>query len=169
MRVANTSVIVSACLGLAAFSGCSTYAVSRYAVPAENVSTLRAYRGRTVSVGPFTATKPGETEIGCRAVGPIRTPDGESFEEFIRKALIAELTIAEVYAEAAPFTPGNSTRWTSHRASTGAMLRGTSRSRSARRMARVSQPVSTMPSRQASERNPGARTPPRRSCRPCRT
>jgi hypothetical protein len=38
----------------------------------------------------------------CRGVGPIRTPDGESFEAFIRKALIDELQVAEVYAPTAP-------------------------------------------------------------------
>jgi hypothetical protein len=84
--------------------GCSTYAASRYAISAETVSTLRAYRPHNVAVGAFTAKKPGETEINCRGVGPIRTPDGEPFEEFIRKAFIAELTIAEVYAPSAPVT-----------------------------------------------------------------
>jgi hypothetical protein len=37
-------------------------------------------------------------------VGPIKTPDGESFEEFVRRAFIAELTMAELYATAAPVT-----------------------------------------------------------------
>jgi hypothetical protein len=85
-------------------TGCSTYAASRYSISAETVSALRAYRPQTVAVAPFTATKPGESEITCRGVGPIKTPDGEPFEEFIRKALIAELTIAEIYAASAPVT-----------------------------------------------------------------
>jgi hypothetical protein len=89
---------------VAAFSGCSTYAASRYSISADTVSTLRAFRGHTVKVGPFTAAKPGRTEITCRAVGPIKTPDGEAFEEFVRKALIDELTISEVYAPDAPVT-----------------------------------------------------------------
>jgi hypothetical protein len=85
-------------------TGCSTYATSRYAINAETVAALRAYRPATVTVGPFTAAKPGQTEITCRAVGPIKTPDGETFEEFIRKALVAELTLAELYAPSAPVT-----------------------------------------------------------------
>jgi hypothetical protein len=86
------------------FSGCSTYAASRYSISGDTVSTLRAFRGHTVNVGPFTAPKPGRTEITRRAVGPIKTPDGESFEAFIRKALVDELTISEVYGADAPVT-----------------------------------------------------------------
>jgi len=48
--------------------------------------------------------KPGRSEITCRAVGPIKTPDGEPFEEFIRRAFIADMSIAEVYSTAAPVT-----------------------------------------------------------------
>jgi hypothetical protein len=40
----------------------------------------------------------------CRGVGPIKTPDGEAFEEFVRKAFVDELTIAEVYASDARTT-----------------------------------------------------------------
>lgn len=83
-------------------AGCSTYAAPRYSVSADTVSRLRALRPSVVSVGAFTATDPGRTEIMCRAVGPIKTPDGEPFEAFIRKALIDELTLAEVYAPVAP-------------------------------------------------------------------
>jgi hypothetical protein len=84
-------------------TGCSSYAASRYSISADNVRTLREYRGQTVNVGPFTATE-SKTEITCRAVGPIKTPDGESFEAYVRKAFIDELTIAEVFAPGAPVT-----------------------------------------------------------------
>ena len=73
-------------ISAAMLSGCSTYAASRYSISADNVTALRAFRGQTVAVGPFTAAQPGKTEIMCRAVGPIKTPDGETFEEFVRKA-----------------------------------------------------------------------------------
>jgi hypothetical protein len=90
-------------LGMLAAASCSTYAASRYIISADTTSALRAYRGQMVSVGPFTApASPGRSEINCRDVKPIKTPDGEPFEEFIRKALVAELTIAEVYAPTAP-------------------------------------------------------------------
>jgi hypothetical protein len=84
--------------------GCSTFAAPRYSISADTVTALRAYRSRPIAVGSFTATDAGRTEITCRAVGPIKTPDGEPFEAFIRKALIAELAIAEVYAPSAPVT-----------------------------------------------------------------
>jgi hypothetical protein len=85
-------------------SGCSTYATNRYSISADNVSTLRTVVTEKVAVGEFTATKPGESSIMCRGVGPIKTPDGEPFETFIRNALISEMKIAEVYAESAPVT-----------------------------------------------------------------
>jgi hypothetical protein len=89
-------------ISVAMLSGCSTYAASRYSISADNVTALRAFRGQTVTVGPFTAAQPGKTEIMCRGVGPIKTPDGEPFEEFVRKAFVDELKIAELYAAGAP-------------------------------------------------------------------
>jgi hypothetical protein len=87
-----------------ALAGCSTYAAQRYSIAPNNIAVLRAFRGQAVNVGPFTAAKPGRSEITCRAVGPTKTPDGEPFEEYIRKAFIADLSIAEVYSTAAPVT-----------------------------------------------------------------
>ena len=88
--------------GSVLLTGCSTYAASRYSISADTVTALRSYRGQTVNVGPFTAAEPGRTEIMCRGVGPIKTPDGEPFEAYIRKALVDELRIAELYGESAP-------------------------------------------------------------------
>ncbi|WP_395681607.1 hypothetical protein [Inquilinus sp.] len=85
----------------AALGGCSTYAAQRYSISADNVTALRSLNGQTVTVGPFTSAKPA-TEIGCRAVGPIKTPDGETFSEYVRKAFIDELKIANAYSEASP-------------------------------------------------------------------
>jgi hypothetical protein len=87
-----------------ALAGCSTYAAQRYSIAPANIVGLRAFRGQRVAVGPFTALKPGRSEITCRAVGPIKTPDGEPFEDFIRRAFIADMSIAEVYSTAAPVT-----------------------------------------------------------------
>jgi hypothetical protein len=84
--------------------GCSTYAASRYSISADNVRTLRTFKGQSVNVGAFSAATPGQTEIMCRGVGPIKTPDGEAFEHFMRKAFVDELTIAEIYSSDAPIT-----------------------------------------------------------------
>ena len=49
---------------------------ARYSISADNVRTLRTFKGQTVNIGAFTAAKPGQTEITWRGVGPIKTPDG---------------------------------------------------------------------------------------------
>ena len=86
-------------VSLVAISGCSTYATNRYSISADNVTNLKASISEKVSVGNFTATDPGKSSIMCRGVGPIKTPDGESFEEFVRNALVSEMKIADVYGE----------------------------------------------------------------------
>ena len=87
-----------------ALSGCSTYAAYRYSISADNVMALRSLNGKTLNVGPFTSSQPGLSEIACRAVAPIKTPDGEPFADFIRKALIDELKIANAFSPTAPVT-----------------------------------------------------------------
>ena len=83
-------------------TGCSTYASDRYSVSMDSHEELKqiaaSLQGDGLSVGSFTATEPGRIQIGCRAVGPIKTPDGETFEEFIREALIDQLQLADLYA-----------------------------------------------------------------------
>jgi hypothetical protein len=80
-------------------SGCSTYAANRYSISADNVTELKTLSGKQLNVGQFTATKPGLTEIMCRGVGPIKTPDGETFENYIREAFIDDLKLSELYSE----------------------------------------------------------------------
>lgn len=79
-------------------SGCSTYSISRYSISTDNVVALRGLNGKTLNVGSFTSTNPGQKEIMCRGVGPIKTPDGEPFADFIRKALLDELKISNAYS-----------------------------------------------------------------------
>jgi hypothetical protein len=78
-------------------SGCSTYAAARYSISADNVVALRSLNGRQINVGAFTSTTPGQSEIMCRGVAPIKTPDGEPFADFVRKALLDELRVANLY------------------------------------------------------------------------
>lgn len=83
-------------------AGCSTYAADRYAVSMDSHSELQtlaaASPDRKIAVQPFTASRPGRTDIACRGVGPVKTPDGETFEAYIRKALIDQLRLAQMYA-----------------------------------------------------------------------
>jgi hypothetical protein len=103
MRIFTT---LFACLILVLVSGCSTYAVDRYTVSVDAQEQLLGLADRNatqkVAVEPFTATAANETEIGCRAVGPIKTPDGESFAFYIRKALIDQLKLAQRYSADGP-------------------------------------------------------------------
>jgi len=93
---------------VAMLSGCSTYSTNRYSISVDNVVALRTLNGKTINVGDFSSSVPGQSEIMCRGVGPIKTPDGEPFSEFIRKSLLDELQIANV------FSPTSTTTLTGH-------------------------------------------------------
>ena len=61
--------------------------------------------GRSLRVGAFSATTPGEKTRSCRLRGSIHTPDGTSFEAFIRAAFMDELVAAgAVISDRAPIT-----------------------------------------------------------------
>jgi hypothetical protein len=96
--------IASLCLIIVFLSGCSTYAVPRYSISVDNVTLLKGLDGKTLNVGDFTSSQPGQNEITCRAAGPIKTPDGETFSDYIRKAFINDLKIANVFLPNAPVT-----------------------------------------------------------------
>ncbi|WP_206486187.1 hypothetical protein [Thalassotalea sp. G2M2-11] len=91
-------------LVLLGFTGCSTYSVNRYAVSVDNISSLKNMTDSNINVGEFRAAGESQTSIMCRGVGPIKTPDGQSFEGFIRKAFIDELKMAEAFDDNAPVT-----------------------------------------------------------------
>lgn len=91
-------------LAVLAITGCSTYATARYSISADNVAALRSINGNLVNVGQFTATTPDQSVIVCRGFGPIKTPDGETFADYIRKALFDEVRMANIYSPDAPIT-----------------------------------------------------------------
>jgi len=91
-----------AALLVVAGAGCATYPASRYGVSTDNVMTLREMPLGNVQIGPFTATQPGLHEIACRAAGPITVPDNETFANYVRKALVDELRMANKYGSRSP-------------------------------------------------------------------
>jgi hypothetical protein len=91
-------------LATISLNACSTYAVQRYSISTDNVMALKEIKDTKINVGTFSSTQNGLNSITCRGVGPIKTPDGETYSEYIRKALIDELKIAEVYSADAPIT-----------------------------------------------------------------
>ena len=85
-------------------SGCSTFPVNRYSGSTDNETALKSIRGKALNVHAFTSSKPGLTEITCRGVGTIKTPDGQTFEGFLKKAFSDELEIAGLYSPTSPLT-----------------------------------------------------------------
>lgn len=100
----KTHLLALCVISVAFVSGCSTYATNRYSISADNVVALKNAAGSKVAVGEFSATKPGVSSIMCRGVGPIKTPDGETFEKFVRNALVSEMKIADVFSDDAGLT-----------------------------------------------------------------
>lgn len=52
-----------------------------------------------VSVGNFTSYKDVPKSIMCRGEGPVSAPNNKSFEQYIKDALVEELTIARILDE----------------------------------------------------------------------
>ena len=78
-------------------SGCSTYSANRYSVNIDNVVELKKLQPAGISIGEFTSSGENRSQIMCRGVGPIKTPDDESFAEFIRNAFLDEFRLSEIY------------------------------------------------------------------------
>lgn len=92
----------SATLALAAafvFTGCA-YNTSPYGASVKNVEAIKTSQIKPVSVGQFTAAKPGQSSIVCRAAGPVAV--SPSFETYIEKAFIDELKLAGAYNASSP-------------------------------------------------------------------
>jgi hypothetical protein len=85
--------------------GCSTWSANRYSPKTENVVKLREVEGTKVAVGKFEPTPDFNKKkpwIMCRLAGPIKTPDGKPYHEYIRSALVDELKMAKAYSADAP-------------------------------------------------------------------
>ena len=80
------------------FSGCASYSADTYSVSEDNVLALKSLEGNKLKLGIFTGANPGLTEIKCRGLAPVKTPDGYSFENFIKNAILDELKTAEMYS-----------------------------------------------------------------------
>lgn len=80
-------------------SGCSTYATTRYSISVDNAQALKSLKGNLVKVGNFTSFQPGLSSITCRGTAPIKTPDGQPYSEYIRKAFVDELKISDIYSD----------------------------------------------------------------------
>lgn len=97
-------IFIISCIAMITTGCASTYSTSRYSVSVDNIMALRSLNGNSLNIGAFSATMPAQTEITCRQLGPIKTPDGEAFAQYVRKALIDELSIANAFSSSSLFT-----------------------------------------------------------------
>lgn len=84
-----------------ATSGCA-YNITPYSGSANNLSAIQKAKLKStnkVSVGSFTAVEGKGGGITCRAAGNIAAPSGASYQDYIRTALIKELSVAEIYSQ----------------------------------------------------------------------
>lgn len=96
--------IILALLVAVSGTGCETFTTSRYSVSVDNIQALKEFKGSQVKVGNFSSVVPGLSTTPCGRLGPIKTPDGEPYAEYIRKALVDELKISEIYSNDASVT-----------------------------------------------------------------
>lgn len=95
---ANMSPRMLVVLLAISLSGCS-HVAERYQPSTNNLAALRAIAPAKISVGRFTeAPTVAKHEVGCGA-NSISPPDGQSFAEYVRAALISELRLAGIYSE----------------------------------------------------------------------
>ena len=85
---------------MALLSGCASYSVVPYGASVSNVNSIKSYNLKPVSVGQFHASAPGQISIPCRAAGYVTV--SPSFEAYIQKAFVDELSLAGIYDPSSP-------------------------------------------------------------------
>jgi len=93
------SSVAMTLLAVSVLSGCA-YKASPYGVSPSNVQAIKTSAIKPIAVEAFTAAKPGETSITCRAAGPVSV--APNFERYIEWAWIEELKLANAYDPASP-------------------------------------------------------------------
>lgn len=79
--------------------GCVSYSPGFYRTSADNLSRLKNWEGRKISVGQFTDGGRDKASFMCRDVGLIQAPDESTFASYIQDALVKELKEAGLYSE----------------------------------------------------------------------
>jgi hypothetical protein len=97
---ARKALCAGALVGAMVLSGCSTPTSPRYSISASNNQAIRALQLPRIAVGAFT--EPQKFYSNCRGMGPATLPDGLTHTQYVRKALVDELSLAGAYDEAEP-------------------------------------------------------------------
>lgn len=90
---------LAAILSLWGLTACISYPVPPYAVSVENIDSARALKKKKIFINvlPVTAArKADDTQVNCRAAGPVKITDGRNFAQYASDALRDELALAEV-------------------------------------------------------------------------
>lgn len=82
---------------LVLLSGCSTMTPARYSISADNNQALSKYEGAKIEL--VTLAPPADYDSGCRLMGPVQGPDGESIPQFVRHAFNDEFKFAKLYSK----------------------------------------------------------------------
>lgn len=102
MKTAAVAVLVSAS---ALLSGCVSYQIPRYSISTDNVAALKAAGKQKVAVGEFQAETVEDGKVGvraCKGGGWLKTEDGKPFADYLRRALISDLSLADRYDPQSP-------------------------------------------------------------------
>lgn len=90
-------------MALFSLTGCSTTRTAyRYHVSADSVDVIRTIGISKINVGIFsTSPSVPVSDLQCKSI-MIAPPDGVTFAEYVRSALISELKMAEKYSPSSP-------------------------------------------------------------------
>lgn len=84
-------------------AGCATYVTGRYSMSPDNVMAVRSWSGVKLNIGDFSEAA-NVSNKACNYKGAIKTMDGETYSQFIKKALVTELKFGGAYSDSAPIT-----------------------------------------------------------------
>lgn len=79
-------------------TSCETYTASRYIVPAKHTNLLKEMNADVkVNISDFTQSDQVIVNRACRLAGPVRVTGGKKFADYLKDALVEELSSAEMY------------------------------------------------------------------------
>jgi len=101
LKIINRSAIILSVAIFSILSGCA-YNATPYSPSAKNVKQLTQQNLEKFQFTGLETNNPSMNSITCRGAGPIAAPKGETYETYIFKALISELTLAELISNESP-------------------------------------------------------------------
>lgn len=87
--------------------GCASYAIRDHKASVETVNNIKEKfqkSGVKINIGSFVSSKPDIYDIECRLSGPIKPPNGISFNAYIIDALKQDMNFAGIYSEDSTIT-----------------------------------------------------------------